>query len=196
MKKLLFVDCCIRRSESRTKTVACALVDEVAQRGDYEIEQLCLMDENLTYFSEGFFNQREELIARGELDHPRFRYAHQFAEADTIVIAAPLWDLSFPALLKVYIENLCVDSITFSVGAQGMQGLCKAKHMVFVTTRGGIYTNSPLEMGSRYLEAMCEFFGIDTYECIAADGLDLGIRPVDEIISEAIQKARIVAQNL
>lgn len=42
-----------------------------------------------------------------------FKYAHEFANADLIVIAAPFWDLSIPALLKVYIENIAVDGITF-----------------------------------------------------------------------------------
>ena len=28
------------------------------------------------------------------------------ANADKIVIAAPFWDMSFPSLLKVYIENI------------------------------------------------------------------------------------------
>ena len=40
-----------------------------------------------------------------------FRYARQFAAADKIVIAAPLWDLSFPAQLKVYLENIYVTGI-------------------------------------------------------------------------------------
>ena len=113
MKKVLFVDCCIRREHSRSKELADYFISELQKNGAYEVETLCLMDENLSYFSEGFFLQREALLAEGKLDHPRFRYAHQFAEADKIVIAAPFWDLSFPALLKVYIENLCVDSITF-----------------------------------------------------------------------------------
>ena len=46
---------------------------------------------------------REELLDRGELDGEIFRYSHQFAAADRIVIAAPYWDLSFPAQLKIYI---------------------------------------------------------------------------------------------
>lgn len=79
---------------------------KLEETGAYEIERLCLMDENLSYFSDGFFFQREALLAEGKFDHPRFRYAHRFAAADKIVIAAPFWDLSFPALLKVYIENL------------------------------------------------------------------------------------------
>ena len=195
MKKVLFVDCCIRREHSRSKALADHFLAEVQKTGEYEIETLCLMDENLSYFSEGFFLQREELLAEGKLDHPRFRYAHQFAAADKIVIAAPFWDLSFPALLKVYIENLCVDSITFHTDEHGLHGLCKADHMVFLTARGAFYTDSPLEQGSRYLEQMAAFFGIEKYDCVAAEGLDIGVWPVEELMDKAKAQANEVAKT-
>ena len=195
MKKVLFVDCCIRRGESRSKQLADHFLAEVQKSGEYEIETLCLMDENLSYFSEGFFLQREELLAAGKTDHPRFRYAHQFAEADKIVIAAPFWDLSFPALLKVYIENLCVDGITFHTDEHGLHGLCKADHMVYLTARGAFYTDSPLEQGSRYLEQMATFFGIEKYDCVAAEGLDIGAWPVEELMDKAKAQAMEVAKT-
>jgi FMN-dependent NADH-azoreductase len=195
MKKVLFVDCCIRREHSRSKQLADFFLGELQKKGEYEIETLCLMDENLSYFSEGFFLQREALLAEGKLDHPRFRYAHQFAEADKIVIAAPFWDLSFPALLKVYIENLCVDSITFHTDEHGLHGLCKADHMVFLTARGAFYTDSPLEQGSRYLEQMAGFFGIEKYDCVAAEGLDIGAWPVEELMDKAKVQAAEVAKK-
>ena len=195
MKKVLFVDCCIRREHSRSKQLADFFLGELQKKGEYEIETLCLMDENLSYFSEGFFLQREALLAEGKLDHPRFRYAHQFAEADKIVIAAPFWDLSFPALLKVYIENLCVDSITFHTDEHGLHGLCKADHMVFLTARGAFYTDSPLEQGSRYLEQMAGFFGIEKYDCVAAEGLDIGVWPVEELMDKAKVQAAEVAKT-
>ena len=195
MKRVLFVDCCIRRGESRSRQLADHFLAEIQKTGEYEIETLCLMDENLSYFSEGFFLQREALLAEGKLDHPRFRYAHQFAEADKIVIAAPFWDLSFPALLKVYIENLCVDSITFHTDEHGLHGLCKADHMVFLTARGAFYEDSPLEQGSRYLEQMAGFFGIEKYDCVAAEGLDIGAWPVEELMDKAKAKATEVAKT-
>ena len=195
MKKVLFVDCCIRREHSRSKQLADFFLGELEKQGEYKIETLCLMDENLSYFSEGFFLQREALLAEGKLDHPRFRYAHQFAEADKIVIAAPFWDLSFPALLKVYIENLCVDSITFHTDEHGLHGLCKADHMVFMTARGAFYTDSPLEQGSRYLEQMAGFFGIEKYDCVAAEGLDIGVWPVEELMDKAKAQATEVAKT-
>ena len=171
MKKALYVDCCIRGELSRTAQLAKAFLEHLPK--EYEVQTLHLDEENLSAFSGGFFAQRERLLEAGELNHPRFRYAHQFAEADLIVIAAPLWDLSFPALLKVYIEQLCVDGITFGSTENGLAGFCKAEHMVYLTTRGGFYTDSPMEMGSCYLDAMHTFFGIRNYTCIAADGMDV-----------------------
>ena len=130
MKKLLYIDCCIRREASRTKMLADAFLAAIRSRGEYEMETLCLMDENLGYFADGFFEQREKLLAECAFDHPRFRYAHAFQSADRIVIAAPFWDLSFPALLKVYLENLCVEGITFGCNERGCYGPCKAEKIL------------------------------------------------------------------
>ena len=58
MKKVLFVDCCIRREASRSKELAEYFIQKLEETGAYEIERLCLMDENLSYFSDGFFFQR------------------------------------------------------------------------------------------------------------------------------------------
>jgi len=195
MKKVLYIDCCIRRDGSRSRKLADCFLNELTGSREYEIEKITLMDESLMYMAEGFFLQRDDLLQNKEWNHPRFRYAHQFAQADKVVIAAPFWDLSFPALLKVYIENLCVEKITFDCDENGMRGLCTADHMVFITARGSIYSDSHLEMGSRYMEAMCEFFGIEKYTCITAEGLDLGTRPVDEIMQEAMKEAKTVAKT-
>ena len=196
MKKVLFVDCCIRREASRSKELAEYFIQKLEETGAYEIERLCLMDENLSYFSEGFFLQREALLAEGKFDHPRFRYAHRFAAADKIVIAAPFWDLSFPALLKVYIEQVSVDGITFGSTADGLKGLCRASHLVFLTTRGGFYTGDAMEMGSRYLDALHTFFGIGEYTCIAADGMNVAGFDAEAALRRAMQEAVRLAASL
>ena len=69
---------------------SCRLSDaKLEATGKYEIESLCLMDEPLVYLSGDFFKQRERLLAEGKRNHRRFDYAHQFAQADVIVVAAP-----------------------------------------------------------------------------------------------------------
>ena len=55
MKQVLFVNCCIRRELSRTKELADAALAALGTRDDIAVTELCLMDEPLQYFSEGFF---------------------------------------------------------------------------------------------------------------------------------------------
>ena len=195
MKKVLFVNCCIRREKSRSLKIANEFINSL-DKNKYEVEELCLMDEPLEYFKDSFFEQRERLLADKKFDHPRFRYAWQFKEADKIVIAAPFWDLSFPALLKVYIENLCVEGITFGCNENGCYGTCNADKLVYITTRGGTYANSNLEMGAKYIEAMCEFFGIEKFECVCAEGIDIWGMHSEKIICDTIKNAKAIAEDL
>ena len=193
MKNVLFVDCCIRREASNTRKLAKAFLS--ALPSDCAVTRLDLMAEDLSYFKDSYFDQREALLAENRRDHPRFRYAHQFAQADLIVIAAPFWDLSFPALLKVYIEQVSVDGITFGSTEEGLKGLCRASHLVFLTTRGGFYTGDELEMGSRYMQALCKFFGIDRYDCVAADGRDVAGFDGEGSLKAAMDKAAELART-
>ena len=196
MTNILYIDCCIRGEQSRTRNLAEAFLDVLSARADVAIDRLTLMDEPLIPLENGFFWQRERLIESGELNHPRFRYAHQFQQADRIVIAAPFWDLSFPALLKVYIENLCVQGITFDCNeANGCFGVCKAEKMLFLTTRGGAMEGRPNENGTKYLSDMAQFFGIPSFEAIAADALDMGLDPVETILNRAIARTKERAKS-
>lgn len=196
MTQALYIDCCIRGDQSRTKRLAEAFLAVYGAREDVALTRLTLMDEPLIPFSNGFFWQREGLLERGELDHPRFRYAHQFQQAQRIIIAAPFWDLSFPALLKVYIENLCVQGITFDCNEQnGCFGVCNATKMLFLTTRGGALEGSEQDNGTKYLSDMAKFFGIPSFAHIAADALDAGLEPVETILGRAIRQAKELAET-
>ncbi len=194
MKTLLYVDCCIRREQSRTRKLAESFLGNLPK--GWRVEKVVLMDEPLLPLMEGGFAQRDELLQRGDFTHRRFDYAWQFQRADAILIAAPFYDLSIPALLKVYIENVSVDGITFLCDAQGLRGNCRAESMTFLTSRGGFYENSPDEMGSRYMEALCGFFGTGTYRCVAADGVDMDPAQTPGIMAEAWERAAQAAREL
>lgn len=195
MVKLLYIDCCIRRELSRTRVLAETVLAALQAKEAYQVERVCLMDEPLMPLTEGFFAQRERLLAEHKLQHPRFRYAHQFSQAERVIVAAPFWDLGFPALLKLYIENITVEGISFGVDERGTHGLCKAERLLFLTTRGGDYRHSKLEMGARYLEALCEFWGIPRFDVVAADGLDLGREDVKTILDRATEEALRLVEN-
>ena len=111
-----------------------------------------------------------------------FDLARQFAEADEIVIAAPFWDLSFPATLKQYFEQINVTGVTFYYTPEGIpNGLCRAKSLTYVTTAGGDFF--PEEYGAGYVKALAQnFYGIPEFRLIKATGLDIIGADVDAII--------------
>ena len=109
MRKLLLIDCCIRKEQSQTRRLMEAFLHAVP--ADCAVERLVLTEENLAPLTGDFFAQRQRLLESRDYAHPRFRYAKQFAQADLVVIAAPFWDLAFPALLKIYIEQVSVLSL-------------------------------------------------------------------------------------
>lgn len=193
MKEVLFVDCCVRREKSRTRQVARAFLDAL-DPVRFRVTAVDPEREGMQPLLGEFFSAREELLARGALDHPRFRFARQFAAAGLVVIAAPFWDLSFPAILKIYIENISVDGITFAAEGAGLRGLCRGSHLIFLTTRGGYFHGSPLEQGSRYLEALKDFFGFGAYACVAGDGMDVGDPAA--VLARACREARALARTL
>lgn len=189
MKKLLFIDACVNRGISRTEQLAQALLKEMNQNGEYEIETLNLEDEDLKLFTGKESALRESLTRAGNFEGPLFTYAKQFAAADRIVVAAPYWDFSFPARMKCYLEQICVTGLTFTFSSKGIPGgLCHADSLHYVTTSGG--SIGELNLGYEYLEKLCKvYYGINETVCYTAEGLDIEGNSVEEIMKKAEEKA-------
>ncbi len=126
MENLLFINACVRGERSRTLRLARRFLDAYqARHPDTVITERNLCAERLQPQYPEVLEERDELWNAGRLDQPMFDPARQFAAADRIVIAAPFWDLCFPAILKIYLERISVTDITFGYDEQGaMVGLC------------------------------------------------------------------------
>ena len=194
MKDILLVDCCVRREQSRTARLARAFVEGLDQ------ERFCVSvirpdEERMRPMDGALLRERDRLLAEGALDRPRFDYARQFAAAEHVVFAAPFWDMSFPAFLKIYIENISVEGITFRTTETGLEGLCRGRKLILLTTRGGYYGGTDMDQASAYLRALKEFYGFEEYICVAAEGLDTGIDP-EGPVAQAEAGARALAAGL
>ena len=167
-RPVLYINACVRK-ESRTRKLAEKLLMKLAEPW----EEIRL--ENITFptVNEEYLRMRDRLIAEGESGNPMFDLARQFTEAETIVIAAPYWDLSFPAMLKQYLELINVVGITFRYTENGMPvGLCRADRLFYVTTAGGCYV--PEEFGFGYIRSLAQnFYGIQDVRLVQAVGLDI-----------------------
>ncbi len=187
MKDILFINACVRK-DSRTKRLADTLLSQL----DKSYEEVTLKDITFPVVDESFLNERDRLSSKHEFDAPIFKWAKQFAEAREIVIAAPFWDLSFPAALKQYFEQVNVVGITFKYTEEGVPvGLCNAGRIFVVTTAGGYYV--PEEYGFGYIKALAEgYYGIRDVRLISAAGLDIIGADVEEILSSAEKKIRLI----
>lgn len=126
MKRVLYVDACMR-AESRTEELAAAYIRQVFPEDICSVQRIRVADLDLAPLSGEDVAARDAELAAGRTDLPAYALAREFAAADEIVVAAPFWDSSFPSKLKVYIEHICVQSVTFGYGADGLPAkLCKA----------------------------------------------------------------------
>ena len=190
--KLLFVNGCIsqRGEESRTLVLARTFLDAwQARHPEAEVETVepeALLA--LKPFAPEVLNDRDALAGIRCFDAPVYDLARQFRAADRVVVAAPFWDLTFPAALKVYLEWASMLGITFRYTQEGEQvGMSRARELVFITTAGG-----PLEgqnYGFDYLKGLAGMFGIPSARCLSAQELDIQGNDQEAILREARERA-------
>jgi FMN-dependent NADH-azoreductase len=179
MSKTLFVNACVRE-HSRTLELAGHVLAQIGG----EVEEIKLYEANLSPLDNVGMQARAEAFRAKDFSDSRFDLARQFASSETIVIAAPYWDLMFPAVLKVYFETVTVNGLTFVYGENGTPiGLCKAKRLIYVTTAGGPIVKN---FGYDYTYALATaFYGIQDVICIRAEKLDIRGADVDNILRQA-----------
>lgn len=65
----------------------------------------------------------------------------QFIAHDRYIFVAPMWEFSFPSVLKKYLDIICALRQTFKYNEFGLpEGLLKNKQAIFVQASGGNYT--------------------------------------------------------
>ena len=179
MSKTLFINACVREN-SRTLELA----KHVLQKLGGEYEELRLYEASLTPLDADGLNERDMAFAAKDFSKNTFSLARQFAAAETIVMAAPYWDLMFPSVVKTYLESVTVNGLTFAYGENGIPyGLCKGKRLIYVTTAGGpIFKN----FGFDYVCTLAHsFYGINDVKCISAEKLDIRGANAEEILRKA-----------
>ena len=176
---VLFVNGCVREN-SRTLELTKAVLEKLPK----DVEEVRLYPDGPDGLNTEELQLRDALLEAGNFDHPMFDHARQFAAADTIVIAAPYWDLAFPAKVRAYLEEITVSGITFRYGSDGIpQGLCKADKLIYVMTSGGpVYQN----FGFDYVKSLAQnFYGIPDLYLVKAEGLDIFGADPHQILEQA-----------
>ena len=142
--KLLFVNGCIsqRGEESRTLVLARSFLDAwQARHPEAEVETVepeALLA--LKPFAPEMLNDRDALAGIRCFDAPVYDLARQFRAADRVVVAAPFWDLTFPAALRTYIEYISANGLTYHYEADGCHGIAGQRSWL-ISPPAGIWSS-------------------------------------------------------
>lgn len=120
----------------------------------------------------------------------------QFVAADKYVFVSPMWNFSFPPVMKAYIDAISVAGKSFKYTENGPVGLLTDKKGLHIQASGGVYSEGPgasFESGFSYLKKISQFFGMSSFEGIFVEGMSATPDQAQTIKENAIVKAKEVA---
>jgi FMN-dependent NADH-azoreductase len=168
---VLHINSSARQNNSNTRILGQYLVDALAQ----PVVNRDLAQQPLPQIS------AEDLVAvHGSLDststslQTHLNLSGQLIDelkyADTLIIAAPMYNFGIPATLKQWIDSICRAGVSFKYTEKGPVGLLGVKRAFIITATGGTPIGSEMDFASRYLEHICKFLGIAEVFHIDASG--------------------------
>ncbi|MFZ3579288.1 FMN-dependent NADH-azoreductase [Virgibacillus sp. DJP39] len=173
-----------------------------------EVVHIDLYKENIPYIDADVFQgwgklqsgkgfeelSNEEQVKVGRLSE----LSEQFIKADKYVFVTPLWNFSFPPIMKAYIDSVAVAGKAFKYTEDGPVGLLTDKKAIHIQARGGIYSEGPaaeMEMGHRYLNIIMNFFGVPSFEGLFIEGHAAKPDKAEEIKQKGIARAKDLAHT-
>lgn len=191
MKSLVVIDACVRQSDSRTLRIAEPIIEALSKR--YKLTRYDLPEMDIVPLNPGLFEER----GRGEIPAWVSEAAKAIAGADRILIAAPFWDMSFPAVLKCFFEQVSLFDITFTDNGKTCVGLCKAPKVLYITTRGmDIPTGDSREQATPYLKALGRLWNLGELTTLSAQNMDYSsVEEIEEKIADAVAEGTELAKT-
>ncbi|MDR6879914.1 FMN-dependent NADH-azoreductase [Bacillus sp. 3255] len=122
----------------------------------------------------------------------------QYVAADKYVYVSPMWNFSFPPVLKAYVDAICAAGKTFKYTAEGPVGLLTDKKAFHIQASGGVYSEGPaagFESGHSYLAKIMQFHGVPSFEGLFVEGMAAAPDKAGEIKANAIVKAKEAAKR-
>ena len=120
-------------------------------------------------------------------------YTDDFVSMDKIIIANPLWNMHVPSRLKTWIDTITVAGQTFCYTESGAVGMVPDKKLLHIQANGGIFDGS--DPASQYIKSIFHFLGVEEISQLFVEGMDTYPDRADEIVADAIEKAKQLAKT-
>ncbi len=109
-------------------------------------------------------------------------------QADTLVIALPMYNFSLPSMLKAWVDHIARAGVTFKYTESGPVGLLQDKKVYLVAAMGGVHDSAASDFLRPYMKLIMSFVGLTDVEFITADGLNMGPERREQGIEQARQQ--------
>lgn len=196
-KKILIVQFTPRNERSKTKELLDYAKKLLDKKGKVEVLDLnkdipeFFNSENLSaYYMRNYLGQKlSEKDAKSLLKFDRF--TKQFVEANTVVIAYPMYNFSMPASVKAYFDMILLKGQTWDMNASGYVQLCKGKNLLLITTSGGVYNEQfktlSMDHSESYMKSLSGFIGTD-FNSVFVQGINMMPDKEKELMDDAKNK--------
>ena len=168
-----------------------------------EIITLDLYKEDIPFLDVDVFSAWGKFAAESELSPTELEKVQrmneltdQFLAVDKVVFSAPFWNLSFPPMMKAYLDTIVVAGKTFKYTEQGPVGLVPNKPVLLVEARGGHYSDGPaaaMEFSYSYLKTIMNFIGIQSFQHLLVEDLSVDPTKAEQLLEDALVRARELA---
>ncbi|MDN7246598.1 FMN-dependent NADH-azoreductase [Planococcus shenhongbingii] len=173
---------------------------------DLDIKTFDVFKEDMPYFGQDFFDAMQKSAQAEPMSETEQRILtasakamDAFMEADVVVFAFPLWNMTIPAALQTFIDYIYRAGVTFKYTEEGPVGLVPEKKVIILNARGGVYSTpemAPAEMSVTYVRNIMNFFGIQDIKEVIIEGHALDPNAAPAIIEEGLERVKQAAHSL
>ena len=177
MNNVLCLNCSIQGDSSQSRQLSNKLLERIKKTySSVKIVSRDLVKDPLPHLNGAQFNafitppeqrtSQQKVLASQSDD-----LIKEISDADTVVLALPMYNFGIPSQFKSYFDNLARAGMTFKYTATGPVGLLTGKKALVLATRGGLYFGTDKDTQTKYVKDFLIFIGITDVEFIYAEGL-------------------------
>ncbi|WP_079709025.1 FMN-dependent NADH-azoreductase [Paraliobacillus ryukyuensis] len=175
---------------------------------DLNVTTYDVFEEDMPYLGQDLFDAFGNLQQGKELTdvQQRLLNAKQKAKdavsnADVIVFAFPLWNLTIPAKLHTFMDYIFEAGFAFKYSDTGeLLPLMTDKKAILLNARGGVYSApemAQLDMSLNYMRnALGGTFGMEIIDEVIIEGHNAMPNKAESIVAEGLASVSKVAENL
>lgn len=202
--KILYITASSKEASiSTSKTVGNLFLEKLAQNTNVEVTSLDLYKDFIPLPQAKYFTSRASIVTGDYLeslsneekkDIQRMEeLCDMFLLADVIIIATPMWSISFPSVLKKYIDCICINNKLISITNDDVTGLLhdKKRSLVYIQSSGGDYPALLTRItnhGLTYMKDLFNFLGVYNFIPILVEGTEQKNIGKEKAIEKAAEK--------